>query len=104
MVVGHDDGNVASLGGLLDLHWQVAGFARDDPTPGGALGLELMRDAAGGSLVRAYYRSQSLDGIRTLSTAAPYRVTISIPGCGGQGRALHARRLQRAGGERLAMR
>lgn len=83
VVVGHD-GNVASLAGLLDLHWQAPGFAKDDPTPGGALGLELLRDAGGRQLVRAYYRSQSLDGIRTLSTAKPYRVTIPIAGCAGK--------------------
>jgi len=66
LIVGHD-GNVAAMAGLLDLHWQVAGFAADDPSPGGALGFELLRDGSGKRYVRAFYRSQTLDQIRTLT-------------------------------------
>lgn len=80
MLVGHDT-NVASLAGMLDLHWQAPGFARDDPPPGGALLFELLRDKAGVHFVRASFRAQSLDQIRGLKRAAPYRVTMPIPGC-----------------------
>jgi len=83
VLVGHDT-NVASLGGLLDLHWQVDGFAPDDPPPGGAIGFELTRDAAGNRYVRALFRAQTLDEMRNL---APLRrgalVTMPVPACPG---------------------
>lgn len=79
LIVGHD-GNVAALAGMLDLHWKVGGFAADDPSPGGALGFELVRDARGDRYVRAFYRSQTLDQIRGLAplagTAPVQRLTI----------------------------
>ena len=80
MFVGHDT-TVASLAGLLDLHWQVPGFAVDDPAPGGALVLERVRDGAGRLFVRAAYRSQSLDQIRTLAKTSPARLVLPIGGC-----------------------
>jgi len=84
VLVGHDT-NVASLGGLLDLHWRVDGFAPDDPPPGGALGLLLLRDAAGNRFVRALFRAQTLDEMRNL---APLRraamTTMPVPGCPGR--------------------
>ena len=84
MLSGHDT-NVASLGGLLDLHWQVPGLARDDPSPGGALLFERLIDAKGDRFVRAVYRSQSLDQIRTLARTAPYRIVMPLPGCSANG-------------------
>jgi 4-phytase/acid phosphatase len=79
--VGHDT-NVASLGGLLGLHWQAPGFAADDPTPGGAIELDLLRDGKGRRFVRAFYRSQSLEQIRSLSETAPDRAPLAIGACG----------------------
>lgn len=87
LVSGHDT-NVANLGGLLDIHWQVPGIAADDPAPGGAIVLERLRDAKGGLYVRALYRSQTLDQIRgagPLGADAPYRVVLAIPGCAARG-------------------
>ncbi len=84
MISGHDT-NVASLAGLLDLHWQVPGVAADDPVPGGAILLERLRDARGSHYVRAVYRAQRLDEIRTLSTAASYRTIMPIRGCHARG-------------------
>ena len=84
LIVGHDT-QVAALGGLLDLHWQAPGIARDDPPPGGALGFVLMRDPNGRRFVRAIFRAQSLDEMRRLaplSAAHSAAVTIlPIPGC-----------------------
>jgi len=87
LVSGHDT-NVANLGGLLDVHWQVPGIAADDPAPGGAIVLERLRDAKGGLYVRALYRSQTLDQIRSaaaLGADAPYRAVLAIPGCDARG-------------------
>ena len=81
LLVGHDT-NVASLAGLLDLHWRVPGFAADDPSPGGAIGFALVRDGAGKRFVRAVFRSQSLDGIRALAPVRSDALTVlKIPGC-----------------------
>ncbi|OQW41113.1 MAG: hypothetical protein A4S12_09200 [Proteobacteria bacterium SG_bin5] len=83
MISGHDT-NVANLGGLLDLHWHVQGFAPDDPSPGGAIVLERLRDARGGRYVRAYYRSQTLEGVRAASEAV-VRQPLPLPGCRARG-------------------
>lgn len=83
-LIGHD-GQVASLGGLLGLHWQVPGYAADDPPPGGALVFERLRDAHGERFVRVRFRAQSLQQARELSPlerSAPYFATLSIAGCG----------------------
>lgn len=83
LISGHDT-NVANLGGLLDLHWQVPGLAQDDPAPGGAIVLERLRGRDGALYLRASYRAQSLEQIRRaapLGRSQPYRVVIPIPGC-----------------------
>lgn len=69
LISGHDT-NVANLGGLIGGHWHVPGFAEDDPTPGGAIVLARLRDAAGHFYVRAWYRSQSLEQIRAAARPA----------------------------------
>jgi 4-phytase/acid phosphatase len=88
MLSGHDT-NIANLGGLLDLHWQVPGLAADDPSPGGAIMFERLVDTAGHRYVRAVYRSQSLDQIRALTKFGgvnkPYRTVMPIPTCSARG-------------------
>ncbi len=80
MISGHDT-TVANLAGLIDAHWQVPGFAADDPAPGGALIIERLRSAGGQALVRVRYRAQSLDAIRTLAPRPPVSVAVPLPGC-----------------------
>ena len=85
MISGHDT-NIASLGGLLDLHWRVPGLAADDPSPGGAIVFERLRDARGRRYVRALYRSQTLDQIRSAAPlTSPYVAVLPIPGCIARG-------------------
>jgi 4-phytase/acid phosphatase len=87
MISGHDT-NIASLGGLLDLHWKVPGLATDDPAPGGAVVLERLVDAQGQAYVRVLYRSQTLEQIRKLAdpaTEAPYVAVLPIAGCKARG-------------------
>ncbi|HWU77185.1 MAG TPA: histidine-type phosphatase [Rhodanobacter sp.] len=84
MLVGHDT-NIADLAGMLDLHWQVPSFPRDDPPPGGAIGFEVLADASGKQFVHAFYRSQTMDQIRNLDkldakNPASYSY-LTIPGC-----------------------
>jgi 4-phytase/acid phosphatase len=86
MISGHDT-NIANLGGLLDLHWQVPGLAQDDPAPGGAIVLERLKAKDGKLYVRASYRAQSLEQIRAatpLKPGAAYRATMAIPGCAAE--------------------
>lgn len=88
MLSGHDT-NVASLGGLLDVHWRVPGLAADDPSPGGAIVFERLSDRSGRHYVRALYRSQTVEQIRALTplTGAqmPYVTVLPIPGCNARG-------------------
>lgn len=87
MISGHDT-NIASLGGLLDLHWKVPGLAADDPAPGGAIVLERLVDARGRAYVRALYRSQTLEQLRKLAdpaAEAPYVAVLPIAGCTARG-------------------
>lgn len=84
VLVGHDT-NIADLGGLLDLHWTVPGYPRDNPPPGGALGFEVLSDAKGERFVRAFYRSQTMPQVRelqTLDASNPAALEyLPIPGC-----------------------
>lgn len=84
VLVGHDT-NIALLGGFLDLHWKIPSYPDDDPPPGGALGFEILSDAAGTQYVRAFYRVQTMDQIRGLQPLgrknAPDYVYMDIPGC-----------------------
>jgi 4-phytase/acid phosphatase len=84
VLAGHDT-NIAQLGGFFDLHWTVPGYPSDDPPPGGALGFELLSDAAGMKYVRAFYRSQTMLQVRDLQPLdeanPPSWEILPIPGC-----------------------
>lgn len=82
MFSGHDT-QVANLGGLLGVHWQVPGYAADDPAPGGAIVIEQLRDGSGKAFVRVKYRAQPLDALRA-GGGTPFEQVLSVPGCGGQ--------------------
>jgi 4-phytase/acid phosphatase len=88
LLFGHDT-NVADIGSLLGLTWQVPSYPRDDIPPGGALGFELLSGANGHRYVRAFFRAQTMDQLRNqerLDPAAPgYRIYLSIPGCDAGG-------------------
>jgi len=78
-LVGHDT-NVASLGGMLGLHWQVPGYADDDPPPGGAILFEQLRDARGRRFIRTSFRAQDLEGLRRGDGVPAYQ-TMAVQGC-----------------------
>lgn len=83
LIAGHDT-NVANLGGLLGVHWQAPGLAMDDPAPGGALVIERLIGKNGQLYVRALYRSQTLEEIRSAANPT-YRAVLPIPGCSALG-------------------
>ena len=89
MFVGHDT-NIANIAGLLDIHWVIPGFTPDDPSPGGALAFELLRNTADGArYVRLVYYAQTLDQMRAQTQFSfadlAARAEISLPGCEGSG-------------------
>jgi 4-phytase/acid phosphatase len=83
-LVGHDT-NIANVAALLDLHWLINGYQRDDAVPGGALAFELWQNASGADEIRVSYIAQTPDQMRDatpLSLADPPRTaTIFIPAC-----------------------
>lgn len=87
VLVGHDT-NVASVGGMLDVHWQVPGYAKDDQAVNGALGVELLRDAKGRRFVRVFFQAQSTQQLRELQVLddnhKPYFAYLPQPLCGLQ--------------------
>jgi hypothetical protein len=47
---------------------QIPGYGLDDPPPGGALGLEVLRETRSGTnFVRAFYQAQTLEQLRSLT-------------------------------------
>ena len=82
-LIGHDT-NIASIAGLLDLHW-IADGRRDDTPPGGALVFELWRAADGENSVRIYYTTQTLEQMRAATVLTrenpPARVPVFVPAC-----------------------
>ncbi len=84
VLVGHD-GNLANIGGALNLHWQGGDFAQDDPPPGGALIFELWHDKAGHRRIVVRFRSQTLDEMRNLTPlGADASKALALPQCGGR--------------------
>jgi 4-phytase/acid phosphatase len=85
MLVGHDT-NIASIAGLLNLHW-IADGRRDDTPPGGALVFELWQAQNSKQYsVKVYYTTQTLEQMRSESSLTkenqPVRVPVFVPDCG----------------------
>jgi 4-phytase/acid phosphatase len=83
VLVGSDN-NIVALASVLGLHFQMPGYAKDDPPIGGALGIELWRSRVDGKrYVRVIYQAQSLAQLRALDgqRAAPAFVTLHLVGC-----------------------
>lgn len=87
-LVGHDT-NIANIASILDAHWLINGYQRDDAAPGGALVFELWRNSAGLETIRLKYMVQTPDQMRRavpLSLdAPPTSATIFLPGCSQSG-------------------
>jgi 4-phytase/acid phosphatase len=85
LLVGHDT-NLANVAGLLEIGWAIPGMHADDPSPGGALAFELMRDPKSGMRwVGVTYYAQTLEQMRgavRLDLDRPAgRSTVELPAC-----------------------
>lgn len=81
VLVGSDN-NIVALAAVLGVHFQLGGYAKDDPPIGGAFGIELWKDAAGKRYVRLLYQAQSLEQLRGLDGKAPPATLALVPaGC-----------------------
>lgn len=88
ILVGHDT-NISNVAALLDAHWLVNGYQRDDAAPGGALVFELWSRPRGEDVVRVYYTVQLPDQMRESRSLSPVdppgKAMIFIPGCSQPG-------------------
>ncbi len=83
-LVGHDT-NIANLAALLDLHWLVKGYQRDDAAPGGALVFELWQTSQGHARIKVSYIVQSpaqmREGLPLSLDSPPSKARLFLPGC-----------------------
>jgi 4-phytase / acid phosphatase len=85
VLVGHDN-NIAALGALLHTQFRLPGLGWNDPPPGGALGLELVRLGNGRRVVKAVYIAATPRQIRDLTVLdarhRPAELALPIGLCG----------------------
>ena len=83
-LVGHDT-NISNVAALLDAHWLINGYQRDDAAPGGALVFELWHRPGHADAVKVYYEVQSPEQMRNsvplTTTNLPKRDPLFLPGC-----------------------
>ncbi len=84
LLVGHDT-NISNIAALLDAHWLVNGYQRDDAAPGGALVFELWQRPGRPDALRVYYTVQTLEQMRNTSPlslqAPPATAVVFLPRC-----------------------
>ncbi len=80
--VGHDT-NLANIGGMLGVDWQLTTYLRNETPPAGAMAFELLRHNKSTKLfVRMSYYSQSPDQMRSATRLDPPQQTAgSGPDC-----------------------
>ena len=65
--VGHDT-NLANIGAMLGVEWQLSSYLRNETPPGGAMAFELLKDKGSEQyVVRMAYYSQTPDQMRNLT-------------------------------------
>jgi 4-phytase / acid phosphatase len=79
VIVGHD-GTLATLAGLLRIHWTAQGYQPDQVAPGGALIFERWRrDSDGRQVIRLRYTVQTLAQLREVRPLTAKNPPISAP-------------------------
>jgi len=90
--VGHDT-NLANIGAMLGVHWELKTYLPDETPPAGAMAFELLRGTAasqypGQYFVRMAYYSQTLDQMRNATLLSPKqppdRALIVLPCAAGK--------------------
>jgi len=98
LLVGHDN-NIAALASLLGTRFRVPGLGWNDPPPGGALGLALVRRADGHRFVRGFYIAATPRQVRRLTVLdadhRPAELSLPMGLCGAAARACPAAMVQR---------
>jgi len=83
-LVGHDT-NIDNVAGLVDAHWLVDGYQRDDAAPGGAFVFELWQRAGHEDAVRSYYIVETPHQMREALPLSlkmpPPKAGVFLPGC-----------------------
>jgi 4-phytase/acid phosphatase len=80
VLMGHDT-NVTALAAALGVGLEAPGYATNDVPPGGALLLERVKDMRSGQVfARVWYRTQSPDALRGLSSKTSLR-PVRVRGC-----------------------
>lgn len=87
MLVGHDI-NIANVARLLNVGWQIPSFQPNEPSPGGALAFELLRDVrTNRRYVRLAFLAQTMEQMRQVTTLDlnnhPGMVEVNLPACDG---------------------
>lgn len=89
-LIGHDT-NISNIGALLDAHWVINGYQRDDAAAGGALVFEFWHEDGKEDSLHTYYIVQTPDQMRNASPVAlkspPGRSVVFLPRCSGAGEA-----------------
>jgi 4-phytase/acid phosphatase len=83
-LVGHDT-NISNVAALLDAHWLLSGYQRDDAAPGGALVFELWQVPGKVDTLRVSYvvqtPTQMHEGSPLSLTDPPAHAEIFLPAC-----------------------
>lgn len=85
VLVGHDT-NIANLAGLLDLHWHISPYARDEIPPGSGLLFRRRSDLQEGEQVSIAFFTPSLASLTRpdIREERPQASHLPVPGCGGK--------------------
>ena len=88
ILVGRDT-NIAAVAGLLNAHWLINAYQRDDAAPGGALVFELWQRDGSPAEVRLSYMLQTPAQMRNETVLdkgnRPGEAVVFIPGCSSAG-------------------
>ena len=84
VLVGHDT-NIANLAGLLDLHWHLTPYARDEIPPGSGLLFRRWQSPQGNDRVSIVFFTPSLTTLThpDIREERPQSNLLRVPGCEG---------------------
>ena len=82
LYIGHDT-NLANLGGLLDLNWNLRGYPENATPPGGLLAFLLLERPDHHREIRVVFLAASLETLhRPVTSTLPLMTEVPFPQCG----------------------